>query len=35
MTYTPNIEEEILISNPYIKVKTPNLYYSEREKLED
>ena len=35
ITYTPNIEDEILTSNPYIKVKTPNLYYSKREKLED
>ena len=35
ITLTPNIEDEILVSDLYIKVKTPNLYYGEREKLED
>ena len=35
ITLTPNIEDKILVSDPHIKVKTPDLYYSKREKLED
>ena len=35
ITHTPDNENEIFATDARVKVKTPNLYYGERDKLED